>query len=188
MAYVPDKGDASAVAGQIVTKAIASGGFPGAVSTDGVVGFADALLNSFGFQSQSSVYGTGTATTNSTSFGNVGDNGATTGWTDWAFTAPVARFYTLHVDLDCYMTVASDMVAFTVTQDAGGGFAGITGQPTQTATQWFDTLLQHTRMSWRLKAPCAAGTNTFRLQWKVINGVGTARMNTLSYRCFTIIG
>lgn len=142
---------------------------------------ADGVMGTVGFQSQSDAAGLGTATNATAVFAAVG-NGSSTGFTTWSFSAPTSKVYQVAVDLSCYMATASDMVHFRLMKD------GSTVFDSPAARFLFNSTGVHHRISFRCPVAMVAGANVLSLDWKVLNAVGTATVDTSDFRCFTVMG
>lgn len=144
---------------------------------------ADAYLSSVGYQAQSDGAGLGTATTNATSFADVGD-GTTTGFATWTYTIPVTKTYLLLVGLSCWVTVGGYQVIFQTMVDGSAP----SGQPGNAQKFFFNTASEHNRLNFAVPIAFTAGSRVIKLQWKVSDALTTATVDIYDFRCFTLIG
>lgn len=137
---------------------------------------ADVLLASANLHLQSDQAG---STTNST--GTTHSNV----FPSWSPSIPIAKTYTLHVDLTCFMSVASDTVFFEVLVD--GATTGA-GNLTNSSSLNFTTLSLRQKVTWRqFVAFGTAGSHTLQLRWWT-TGVGTAGINSFDSCLLTVTG
>ncbi len=144
-------------------------------------GIADATMCAVGYQASDVVLALGTASRGANTFADIG-NGTSTGFATWSFSAPIAKTYLVHVDLECYMTVAGDAVVFQVVNTTTSvNYTDASAQITMTA------LNSRTACHFMLPVVMNAGANVLKIQWKT-TGVGTATVDVADFRKFTVTG
>ncbi len=144
-------------------------------------GIADATMCAVGYQASDVALAIGTATRGANTFADVG-NGTSTGYTTWSFSAPIAKTYLVHVDLQCYMTVAADSATFQLVNTTTSiNYGDASAQITMTA------LNSRTACHFLLPVVMQSGANVLKLQWKT-TGVGTAQVDVADFRKFTVTG
>ncbi len=148
------------------------------------MGFRNDLLTVSGLVAQNESIGITNAATSSTTFVDVG-NGTTNGWAPWTgVVIPATKTYLLHVDLtNFYLSVAGgfNIIYFQIAVDGTA--------PTQLVSTPFRAMSAlNTRedKAWRTAVALAAGSHSFKVQWKVDNAAATANMDGFSVRCLTI--
>lgn len=144
------------------------------VATAYMNAIADAVMCGVGYQGQSSVTGTG-GSTSSTSLVDAA------GWTDYTFTAPVAKTYLVHVDVSAFCTVTAGVGSF--------GLHNVTTLTSYTpnAILHYSALNVIYPISYRVPVAMSAGSNTLRVTWAAPTS-GTVNNNSNSFRVFTITG
>lgn len=154
----------------------------GTTGTNGFMeAFADGVMGALGYQFQDDAVAVAAVTTASTSFAAVGD-GVANGFTTATFVAPAQKFYLVEIDVSCFMTVAADAVKFRLVN----GSTPVFDSPA--ARLYFGTMSLHLRLSFRCPVLMSKGSNSLSLQWAVRDGVGTAKVDTNDFRCFTVSG
>lgn len=134
-----------------------------------------------GFMSDAA--GLGTASTTSTSFGDVG-NGSSTGFSSWTTPAiSVAKTYIVWCRLSCYVTVGGGRVFFQLLVDGSAP----ANQPSTAQRIFLNTTNQQFSMVFPVPVSLSAATHTIKLQWKVDSGV-TAQVDANDGRTFWISG
>jgi hypothetical protein len=131
------------------------------------------------FIAQSSAAALGAASTNSTSFADVG-NGSSTGFSSWTVSAPVTKTYMLTADLSLYASVLGFFYTFRVV-------VGSTNYEAAHMNGSFVAINAAHSKAFSVPVALVAGNNTIKLQWKTDGGL-TAAVDTNSYRSFSLIG
>jgi hypothetical protein len=182
MAYSPTKSDATAMAADAASRLGTAKSLVIAV-VDTLVALCDAILCSTGYQAQNDAFALGSATTTSTSFTDVG-NGSSTGFSSWAFTAPVAKTYTIDVNCSAYKSASSggSQLWFQLLVD------GVAQPTTSEMTTFFATNFDQKHFVFSVPVALSTGSHTFKLQWKVSSGM-TANVDPATEgRCFRVRG
>lgn len=181
--YTPSNTDATAVAARLASQANAITGTPALAAPIVAPAFqafldalADGLLDVLGYRAQN----------DQASPGGVYGGGpfANAPFVAWAVTVPVTKTYLLHVDTSCWMTVAADAVLYQITVD--GAAPG--GQPVNGMQFYFNALVQHQRVSFRLPLALTAGARSIALQWTTAGGGGTLNANANDCLLMTLTG
>lgn len=136
---------------------------------------ADAQLCASGLQLESNNV-LSSASMNATTYADIGITG-----TSVAFTAPMAKTYLVHCDFLLFFSGGSNPLANVRLVVNGSAGPDMVQQEAGSATFALHPIhLMHS-------APCVAGANTIKLQWKVASG-STVNVNSSCYANFVISG
>ena len=191
--YTATHTDATNVGNRMQTAENAIGGTPTlpspVVSNDNVAFLkarADALLLSFGHQAYSEAASLGSTSTSSTTYVDIGD-GAATGFSTFAWTAPVAKTYVVQVAVDGYLSVlgANGFLHYRLLVDGSEP----AGHPTAENRFAFSEANVRRRITFSVPVLFTAAAHTLKLQWKVGDAGSTANVNsTFEMRSLRITG
>lgn len=180
MAYAPTKADATPSATDLAAR-LTTAGVSVAVR-DTLVAMFDSILCATGLIGQNDAFALGSTSTTSASFADVG-NGTSTGFASWTVTVPIAKTYLLHVGVRNFMSVpGSANTYYQVLVDGA-----TPSQPTAAARVICNSTNVYSFASWPVPLALAAGSHTFKLQWRVDSGA-TANVDGVASRMFTLVG
>lgn len=185
MAYSPTKPDATPCAADAATRFSTATGQT-VIPVDTLVALLDTMLCSTGYQAQVNSNALGAASTNSTTFADVG-NGTTTGFAPFVWTPPITKTYLVEVDFVGFcsaLTAGADDVFFQL-------LVGATAYWPLDGRQAVYAINQRVvRPHFVVPVPFTAGVaTTIKLQWKVNTATTTVfNVDTACFRTFTVRG
>ena len=144
---------------------------------------ADAYFSAVGYQAQVDNAVIDSATSNSTSISVIGDQ-ITTGFSPSSFTIPITKTYLVHVNLSCYVTGSVGWANFRVAIDGSEP----AGQPTSSQHFYFNTVSEHTRISFFVPIAFTSGSRTVTARWAVQTADTIISVNSDDFLCFTLMG
>lgn len=108
------------------------------------------------------------------------------GYPTWTVSVPLAKTYTLDVDLELYVQGSASIGQFEIQVDGSSP----AGQPTNAQAVRLDQVLTTTRVHFQVLVALSAGSHTFKLRWKRTLGAGTLTVSASpqNFRCFTLRG